>query len=353
MTRWQGLGFGLGLVLFGLLLIFLGSVLVPFLTAALLAFICDPLVNYLEGRGLSRTLSVLLVFSVVLLLLLSVLALLIPLLEAQVNVLIAQIPHLLDWLQSSLLPWLQQYLGIGDSIQLQSVKKAFVTYWHQASSLATNLLISLSSSGMAMLAFLTHLVLIPVVTFYLLRDWQKLLQSLRDLLPRALEPKVVSLAKSCHSVLGAFFCGQLMVMLALGCIYSLGLWMGGLKLALLVGMIAGLMSIVPYLGFIVGILVASIASLMQYHDIQQLWVVGLVFCVGQGIESFLLTPCLIGESIGLHPVAVIFAILAGGQLFGLVGVLLALPVAAVIMVLLRDLHTHYIKSTLYEEIRHD
>jgi predicted PurR-regulated permease PerM len=160
---------------------------------------------------------------------------------------------------------------------------------------------------------------------------------------------VVRLASASDEVLSAFLRGQLTVMLALGTIYTVGLWIVGLELALLIGMIAGLVSFVPYLGFIVGILAAGIAAVMQFQEVLPLLYVAIVFMVGQSLEGMLLTPLLVGEKIGLHPVAVIFAVLAGAQLFGFFGILLALPVTAVVMVLLRYTHERYVGSTLYAE----
>jgi predicted PurR-regulated permease PerM len=170
-----------------------------------------------------------------------------------------------------------------------------------------------------------------------------------ELIPRRYEATVARLATASDEVLGAFLRGQLTVMLALGTIYSVGLWLVGLELALLIGMLAGLVSFVPYLGFIVGILAAGLAALMQFGDLLPLLYVVIVFMVGQAVEGMLLTPLLVGEKIGLHPVAVIFAVLAGGQLFGFFGILLALPVASVVMVLLRYTHERYVGSSLYSE----
>ena len=200
---------------------------------------------------------------------------------------------------------------------------------------------------MALAAWVANLILVPVVTFYLLRDWDVMMAKVNRLLPRNIEPKVSLWASECDEVLGAFMKGQLLVMFALGVIYAIGLWLVGLDLALLVGMIAGLASIVPYMGFIIGIVVAGVAAFIQFQDPVVLAYVGAVFMVGQMLEGMLLTPLLVGDRIGLHPVAVIFAIMAGGQLFGFVGILLALPVAAVIMVLLRHLHERYKSSSLY------
>jgi predicted PurR-regulated permease PerM len=192
-------------------------------------------------------------------------------------------------------------------------------------------------------------VLIPVLTFYLLRDWDLLVARVHELIPRRYEQSVAQIAKQCDEMLGAFMHGQLLVMLSLGTVYSIGLWLVGLDMAFLIGMLAGLVSFVPYLGFILGMLVAGIAALMQFQDAIHLFYVLLVFGTGQMLESFLLTPYLLGDRIGLHPVAVIFAVMAGGQLFGFVGILLALPATAVIMVLLSHAHEHYINSELYAD----
>jgi len=185
------------------------------------------------------------------------------------------------------------------------------------------------------------------VTFYLLRDWDHLVGRVNELIPRRSQPVVARLAKESDTVLGAFLRGQLLVMLALAIIYITGLSFIGLDLAILIGLVAGLISFVPYLGFIVGILLAGIAAIVQFHDALHPGYVVLVFALAQAIEGMLLTPLLVGDRIGLHPVAVIFAILAGGQLFGFVGVLLALPVAAVIAVILRYAHERYKESGLY------
>lgn len=192
------------------------------------------------------------------------------------------------------------------------------------------------------------MVLIPVVTFYLLRDWDILMAKIRRLLPRKREALTIQLLGECHEVLGAFMRGQLLVMLALGIVYAVGLMSIGLELGLLIGLLAGLASLVPYLGFVVGISAALVAGLFQFGvEWYPLLGIVVVFSIGQMLEGMLLTPLLVGDRIGLHPVAVIFAILAGGQLFGFTGVLLALPVAAVIMVLLRHVHELYKESDMY------
>jgi predicted PurR-regulated permease PerM len=242
--------------------------------------------------------------------------------------------------------FLDLYIKPFDSTQLINMIKV---HWQKAGGILANIIGSVSHSGTVILQWLMNLLLIPVITFYLLRDWDDLVAKIHDLFPRRFAPTVAKLAAESDQVLGAFLRGQFYVMLALGVIYSTGLWLIGLELALLIGMMAGLISFVPYLGAIVGIIVACLAAILQFHDVMFLIPVAIVFTVGQSLESMLLTPWLVGDQIGLHPVAVIFAVLAGGRLFGFMGVLLALPVASVVMVLLRHIHGTYTGSGFYSE----
>lgn len=343
-------GVGLG----GLLLYLLAPVLTPFLVAAVFAYIGDPLVDRLEGWKLSRSLSVVTVFLVLTLFALLLLVVLVPMLEHQVTLLISKLPHYLQWLQERAIPLLSERLGFdGPILDLGALQESLRAQWQQAGGAVKGVVGVLSKSGMTLLAWMANLLLIPVVTFYMLRDWDIMVAHLHELLPRRYEAVVVKLARSSDQVLGAFLRGQLTVMLALGIIYAVGLSIVGLELALLLGMLAGVVSFVPYLGFIVGIIAAGAAALMQFQELMPLLYVALVFGVGQMIEGMVLTPLLVGEKIGLHPVAVIFAVLAGGQLFGFLGILLALPVAAVVMVLLRHTHEQYVGSTLYANTEHN
>ena len=221
-------------------------------------------------------------------------------------------------------------------------------HWQHAGGFAANLLSDLTKSGVTVVGWVANLFLAPVVTFYLLRDWDGLLAKVLSLFPRTISPTVGVIARECDEVLGEFFRGQLLVMVAMAFVYWAGLSIVGLELALLIGFTAGLVSFVPYLGLIVGVTAALIAAFFQFGTGWPLLWVGAVFGVGQIIEGMLLTPWLVGDRIGLHPVAVIFAVLAGGQLFGFLGVLLALPIAAVVTVLLRHLHAKYINSEFYE-----
>ena len=342
------------LLLGGGLLYLLSPILMPFVVAALLAYLGDPLVDRLEARGLKRTPAVILVFSVILLLLVLSLIVLLPLIEAQVGQLMRKLPVYLEWARSHVVPRIQALLpGEATQFDLGLLQRTLASHWREAGGLLANAWSTVSGSGLAVLGWLANLLLVPVLTFYLLRDWDHLVAGVHALLPRRREATVSRLAREADEVLSAFLRGQMLVMFALGVIYTTGLWLVGLEFALLIGMLAGFVSFVPYLGLIVGILVAGVASVLQVQGMGDLpWVI-LVFVAGQAVEGTVLTPRLVGERIGLHPVAVIFAVMAGAQLYGFFGILLALPVAAVAMVLVRHAVDSYRASTLFAAVDED
>ena len=344
--RWFWLG---GIVLLCVFVWLLHSILTPFLVALLLAYLFDPLVDRLEKLGLSRTWGVIAVFTLFTLIFTALMLVLVPMLAKQLLRLYELVPQMLDWLQHSAVPWAQSKLGLSDGFwKFDKVKAAISEHMGQTTDIVGVVLNQATASSLALIGWLANLVLIPVVSFYLLRDWDVMMAKIRSLLPRDREPTIVALAGECHEVLGAFVRGQLMVMVALGVIYAAGLMIVGLELGLLIGLIAGLAAIVPYMGFVIGIGAALVAGLFQFGgDLYPMVGIVAVFMVGQALEGMVLTPLLVGDRIGLHPVAVIFAILAGGELFGFTGVLLALPVAAVIMVLVRHMHDLYKDSDVY------
>ncbi|WP_322786142.1 AI-2E family transporter [Marinobacterium jannaschii] len=329
-------------------LFLLAPILTPFLAGALLAYLADPMADWLEEHRCSRTMAVSVVFLLMTIVVVLLILLLLPKLGQQIQVMLRQVPVVLQLIENQLLPWLQVNLGVDPAaFDLAYFKELVLRDWEKTGNIMAQLARNITASGLALIGWVANMVLIPVVTFYLLRDWDLMMARIKRLLPLNVEPRVSLWARECDEVLGAFVKGQLLVMVALGTVYALGLWIVGLDLALLIGMLAGLASIVPYMGFIIGIGVASVAAFVQFHDPFILAWVGAVFAIGQMLEGMVLTPMLVGDRIGLHPVAVIFAIMAGGQLFGFVGVLLALPVAAVVMVLLRHLHEGYKGSALY------
>ncbi len=349
--KWLLLAF---FITMGWLTYILAPVLMPFVCAAMLAYLGDPLADRLEllkvkQFQLGRTNAVIVVFTVMSLIIATILIILIPIIESQISHFLSNFPSYAKWVNATIIPWVEQKLGLEIGlIEGDKLIAVVKSHWQKAGKSALAFMGSLSRSGAVLAEWMMNIFLIPVLTFYLLRDWDKLVEKIHHLLPRRAAPTAKKLAIETDIVLGAFMRGQFYVMLALGTIYSVGLVIVDLNLALLIGMMAGLVSFVPYLGSIVGIVVACIAAMLQFHDVMYLIPVSLVFIVGQSIEGMLLTPWLVGDKVGLHPVAVMFSVLAGGQLFGFLGILLALPVASVIMVLLRHIHEIYRGSDFYK-----
>lgn len=351
-TRSQVLWFLGGLIAAGWLIWLLGPVLTPFFISILIAYMANPMVEALERWKLRRDLAVSLVFLVAIALLTLVLLIVVPVLVREVAELFGRLPGYLEALQRNVLPWIESRLDIELNLQAFDAARArelIQEYFHNIAGAAGNVLSAMTQSGGRFLIWITGMVLVPLVTFYLLRDWNLLMQTLRDMLPRNIEPTVVKLSRDCDEALGGFLRGQIMVMISLGLIYALGLWIIGLNNAFAIGMIAGVVSFVPYLGAIIGILLAGTTAVIQDFTFLFLLQVAIVFVVGQLIESFVLTPKLVGDRIGLHPVLVIFAVMAGGQLFGFTGVLLALPAAAAGTVLVRFFYQGYKHSHLYDQ----
>lgn len=332
------------------LLYLLSPILTPFIVAALLAYMGDPVADKLEAWGLSRTLSVVVVFFSIVLGLLLVFLFLIPVLETQIKTFVMMVPRYIEFMVSTLAPYLQSKFGVDPSVlEMDRLKELISSNWQETGGFIRNAVQTLSKSGFVVLNWIANIALVPILSFYLLRDWDRMVAYVDDLLPRSIQPTIAKLAKESDEILGAFVRGQLMVMLGLGILYSLGLWLVGLDFALLIGLVAGLVSFVPYLGLVVGIGVAGTAILFQTHEPLDLLKVAAVFGAAQILEGTVLTPLLVGERIGLHPVTVIFAVLAGGQLFGFFGILLALPVAAVLAVIMRHIHDSYKHSQIYTD----
>jgi predicted PurR-regulated permease PerM len=332
------------------LLWLLAPVLMPFAVAGMLAYLGDPLADRLERLGLGRTLAVSIVFIVLILVFAGALLLLIPLISRQIENLAQNMPRYIEWGRDTAIPWIQTKLHLDpNAFNSDRLIAAVRTHLDSIGSYASIVLGKISRSSIGIVMWMTNLVLIPVVAFYLLRDWDRMVAYIDQVLPRSIEPTVAHLARESDTVLGAFVRGQLLVMLALGVLYGGGLTLVGISVGPLIGMVAGLLSFVPYLGFIVGFAAALIAALVQYGDWAHVLMVVGVFVVGQLLEGYVLVPKLVGDKIGLHPVAVIFAVLAGGYLFGFLGILLALPAASVIVVVLRYLLERYRQSNLYTE----
>lgn len=329
----------------GGLLYLLSPILTPFLLAAILAYICNPLVGRMESRRVPRTLAVILVLLLLLAAFAVLLLIMLPLLAKQVRAIASQLPGYLDWLRSALGPWVESYLGV--ELDTAFVKEWISEHLSEIQAAAIRLLPSIGMGGLALIALLVNLILVPVVLFYFLRDWNRLVEHVEVVIPRPWHDRVVGIVREIDEVLGQFLRGQLTVMLLMALFYAAGLWLAGLDYALSVGLIAGLVTFVPYLGVIVGVTLATLTGLLQFGDPMSLVWVWAVFIAGNLLEGYVLVPKLVGERIGLHPVAVIFALLAFGQLFGFFGVLLALPVSAALVVWLRHLRASYLSSRVY------
>ncbi|CAD7715180.1 Putative transport protein [Xanthomonas hydrangeae] len=329
----------------------LSPILTPFVLALLLAWLGDPLVDRIERAGRSRNMAVSLVFVLALLLFVLALMILVPMIERQIMTLIDALPQMRTWAISTAIPWLEAKTGVElmGWLDPERLIDWIRSHWEQAGGAAKTFFGYVQRSGFAMVTWVINLALLPILAFYFLRDWDRLVERVAAVIPRAYIGTVSRLALESNDVLGGFIRGQFLVMLALGVIYATGLSIIGLNLGLLIGIIAGFISFIPYLGATTGIVLALLAAVVQAQglDLKLLIGVGVVFTVGQLLESYVLTPRIVGDKIGLHPVAVIFAVMAGGQLFGFLGMLLALPVAAVANVLLRYAHEQYTHSDLY------
>ncbi|MGQ0441979.1 MAG: AI-2E family transporter [Methylophilaceae bacterium] len=337
---------------FVLIVYMLGPVLTPFLIAAVLAYICDPLVDKLSLTGIGklktgRTSATVIVLLGIVAAFVLLFLILVPLLQKQSLLLAERLPALLDNIRDNIEPWLQSKLGISLAIDSAQIQDIISKNWKTTGGLLGDVLKTAGSQGLALIGIIANLFLLPVVLFYLLRDWDHLVANIGELIPRDWIQDTARIAKEVDQVVAQFLRGQLSVMAALCVFYSLSLWLVGLEMALSIGLIAGLLSFVPYLGFALAFIMAIALALLQFTSFSQVVPVLIVFGVGQLVESFILTPYLVGDRIGLHPVIVILALLAGGQLFGFAGMLLALPISAAIAVGLRHTKDSYFNSDTY------
>ncbi len=325
------------------LIYLLAPILAPFLLAAAIAYLFDPLVDRLEKRKIgkrycNRTVGTLIVLFGLVLIFVLLALILAPLVQAETRLLMQQIPKVVEWGSQTLLPWLTSTFGI-DLMQDKDQVLAWLKQHVAELSQLTRYLPKLTDGGLAVLGFLANLLLVPVVLFYMLRDWDHIMAHLADWIPDRLKPKTLAIAREIDVVLSEFARGQVMVILVMCVFYSGALWLAGLDYALAVGLISGILVFVPYLGVVVGVLLGSLAGLAQFGSLASLLPIWGVFLIGQLLEGMAVTPWLVGERVGLHPVAVIFALMAFGQLFGFVGILVAIPAAAASLVALRYLKT--------------
>jgi predicted PurR-regulated permease PerM len=328
---------------------YLGPVLTPFLIGAILAYLGTPIVDYAQARGVSRGLSTTVVVLLFGVLLFALLVVLVPLVQAELMIAMRRIPDLVAQLVARISPWLEQQFGIAVALDMPSIKAFVADNIEEARDLGLHVLSGLKTGGLIVVSILVNLALIPVVMFYLLRDWTMIGDRLLTLVPRDWLGKTRTIVADIDRVLAEFLRGQLMVMLVLSAYYTLALSLAGLSHALAIGVVTGLLVFIPYVGFGLGATLGVIAALLQWTGWGAFLAVLAVYTIGQLLESYVLVPYLVGDRIGLHPLAVIFALLAFGQLFGFAGVLLALPASAALLVGLRHLRAAYFASPVYGE----
>lgn len=343
----------LGLLLVALLIL-LGPVLTPFIAAGILAYALNPGVDWLDRRrigrfGLPRSLGVVIMMLILVALILALVLIVVPVLEKELPLMREQIPRLLTRLNNAIAPVMQE-LGLKARLDVDGIKDLLTDQMNSTENgIWASVLSSVRIGGIALLGWLATLLLVPVVLFYLLLDWHQIMDRLANSVPRRWAARTASLGREVDGLLAQYLRGQLLVMLVLAVYYSVALALAGFEVALPVGILTGLLVFIPYIGFGLGMLLALIAALLQFDTLQGLIAVAAIYGFGQVLESFFLTPRLVGERIGLHPLVVIFALLAFGQLFGFVGVLLALPASAILSVAARHMRAHYLNSSFYSQ----
>jgi predicted PurR-regulated permease PerM len=325
----------------------LGPILTPFLVGVILAYLGTPLVDRAEKRRVPRALGTVAVVLLVGILLAALFLVLIPLVQSEVALVAKRVPELAVQFNERVVPWVNERLGIALSFDLAAVREFIAENAQSAQQFSLSLLSGVKTGGLIVLSVVVNLALIPVVMFYLLRDWNMIVRRIDELVPRAWQGKVRTIARDIDAVLAEFLRGQAMVMVVLATYYAIGLWVAGLDHAFSIGVLTGLLVFIPYVGFGLGLVLGIIAALLQWHGVPGFLAVVAVYGIGQLLENYVLIPWLIGDRIGLHPLAVIFALLAFGQLFGFAGILLALPVSAALLVGLRHLRAAYVASPIY------
>ncbi|MBN2752885.1 MAG: AI-2E family transporter [Rhodospirillaceae bacterium] len=340
-------GWVIAFVVFFAALYLLRGMLLPFVAGLAFAYFLDPLADSLERLGLKRTLAVVVITLAVMLVVFGLLLVLVPAIQVQIVTLIENGPSYADRVWAFLSPRVRWLLDHLPSDQVQGFEKAAGNYVGTLFDWSGGLARGLLSRGFAVINVLSLLVVTPVVTFYLLRDWDGIVERINSWLPRDNASTIRSMARDIDQTLAGFLRGQATVCLVLAAYYGLALSVAGLDAGLLVGIATGLVSFIPYVGGISGFVVGGILALVQFSDWPSILGVIAVFVGGQALEGYVLTPRLVGNRVGLHPVWVLFALFAGAALFGFLGILVALPVAAVIGVLTRHALRRYLASTVY------
>jgi predicted PurR-regulated permease PerM len=343
-VRQQVTYWGIATAVFLFLLWALGNVILPFIVGGAIAYFLDPVADRLERMGLSRVLATIIIFVFMLGVVILALLVIIPLLIQQTNDLIQSAPDLFNQLRTWLTERFPQLMDNGSPLR-QSLGSIGETIQARGGELLQQLL----TSAAGVVNLLVFLVVVPVVAFYMLLDWDRLIARIDELLPRDHADTIRMLAGQIDRTLASFIRGQGTVCLILGTFYAIALMVVGLQFGLVVGLVAGLLTFIPYVGALVGgALSVGLALFQFWGDWWLIVAVAAIFQIGQMVEGNILTPKLVGSSVGLHPVWLIFALSAFGTLFGFVGMLVAVPVAAAIGVLVRFAIDQYKAGQLYK-----
>jgi predicted PurR-regulated permease PerM len=322
------------------------SILLPFVLGIVVAYLLNPIVNKLGTYGLNRTLAALTILSCFILALLLLLALTIPVLYRELSSLIQDMPQLYDRVMAYIQPYISQAqnaLGVGRADPMAVLKENA----EGALSAGKTILSGLAAGGAFLTSLLTVIVIMPIVAFFMMQEWPDILKRVRNLLPREHKDTILDLLAKMDKKMAGFIRGQLTVAFILGISYAISLSLAGLNYGFLIGIGAGLFSIIPMVGSTLGLLVAVLVAWLQSGDITFVAIIAGIFLLGQLIEGNFLSPKLIGDSVGLHPLWVFFALMAGGALFGIVGMLIAVPITAVISVLAAFMIEQYKQSHYY------
>lgn len=341
---WLWVGLGVAFVTF---LYFLKGILMPFLTGLLVAYAMNPAVERFEKWGIARDYGTGIMIISFFLSIGLLLFIAIPFIQAELLRLAARVPQYGERIMIALKPILDEASNIIQPQDIERLRSLASTYMGDVISWGIRVLAGILTNGLALANLISLIVITPVVAFYCLRDWPKIINTIDGWFPRPYEPTLRHLFSEINRTIGGFAKGQALVCLFVGTYYSIALTLAGLDFSLIVGVVIGVMAFIPYVGALLGFMLSIGIALSQFTDWHSVGIVAGIFALGQTLEGYLLIPYFVGDRIGLHPVWVIFALLAGGVLYGFVGILFALPVAAAVGVLVRHLIAVYLQSSYY------
>ncbi len=345
MKKW--LFFSLVLTVILVLLFSLSGVLSSLIIAFIIAYVFDPLVDWLETKKLSRTGAIIILFTLLIGVVILLFVLILPVFEREISVFSKKIPIYVESLKKSTLPVVKDYVEKHPE-HLEYLKQKIQNFGFEILKSIVNFFKSFFSGVIGLILNILDLLLIPVMAFYLLKDIDKITEKVRQSFPEKYRDKITDVFAEIDDKIKNFLKGQFIVSIILAAIYSIGLWIFNVPLAFVIGILAGLANIIPYLGIALGLVPAMILSYLDSHSMVNLLGVVATFAVAQALEGTVISPRVVGEKVGLHPVIVIVAILLGGHFFGFVGILVAVPVASIVLVLFSRAYNWYLNSDYFK-----